>query len=336
MPMLLTNIKKYDIINIEIREGVFGVASRNLPFKDFEDKIHVMLYGGKGSRIFKAKDSKETAEVICCDHCNECSFYQAGTCLRTGGYFANNICKFGMKECFEGYTPAAKAFTAWHEHFRNDDKYGALQYPRARFFGVIGEYYMFEMTYVGIESYDKALQSSNGFLSRRECENAAFEMDGEKFSFVTDTHKRIFFKKENMTPELLHKLFSFTPRTIFESAEIKDHKSVDVPFALWMMKQKAPELYASLVAEYPEYQDKMPDFKGKSAKVKTLKPGSVLYDCHGNGFVLSEDRTVLTCDSFGTLLPFGAKTSVVTIPVTDDMVAEIPDNDCVTENTVFA
>ena len=292
------------------------MATKKLPLLDFENKISVTVTGGKS--IFKnVRDSKYLARVICCDHSSECSFFKEGKCLRKYDTVGRNQCPYGKVLSYEGYTPAARACNEWLHHFRSDEKYGALSNVGLdRHFGTMGEYYFFDTTYVSYKSRNGEEPKFDTSYSPYDC--------------------NLFIKKDELSLDWLNELFSFSPRATFGYGEIAAYKKEVVPFLLWEMSNAAPDLYKSFIDKFPKYKEVSPNFRGRRAYIATLKGGTVIRNVRDD-YVLSEDRTTLTCsDSKTSLLPFGAKGATIIIPVTPEMVCEIPTNDCVLPDTKFA
>ena len=290
------------------------MATKKLPSLDFENKISVTVTGGKS--IF-ARDSKYLARVICCDHTDTCSFFKEGKCLKKFNTVGRNECPYGTVRLFEGYTPAARACNEWLHHFKSDEKYGQLNYVGLdRHFGVVGDYYFFDTTYVSYK------------------ENKSGE---KKFDTAAGAYNsNIFIKKDELTLEWLNELLSYKPMAFFSYTELTKYRTEVVPFTLREMSSVAPDLYKALTEKYPEYAHKPPNYVGKRAYVATLKGGTVLNNL-GDKYILSEDRKTLTCtDCRHNLFPFGAKSAKVVIEVTPDLICEIPDNDCVLPDTTLA
>lgn len=296
------------------------MAARKLPdISNIENKITISLYGGKS--IFRGvPDSKYRAEVVSCN-CNSCSLKDKGMCLGvTSIARVKNVCKYGERHIFEGYTPRAAACYEWSQVFKSDPAYNQLDsVPNSICFAVIGDYYFIDTSYVGIEWLNDAPEGSPKY----------------KFDSSIKSDTCVFLEKEDADIDFITDLLKFQPRNIF-GERIKEYSKNIVPLILREMQKTAPELYAALVAKEESLADSSVDFVGKTVFVKTLKPDIDITDQNGV-FHLSEDRKTLTCKDYTSVfLPFEAKHSEITIPVTDKMTYKVKSNDEVCEDTEIA
>ena len=293
------------------------------------EKICVNIYGGKS--IFGGKETPERAEVISCERCTECSLYKAGKCLLVTAPLTCYRCPYGKMQEVKGYTSRAAKYSEWHRKWRNDETYGKLGSIGKTYFARIGEYYFLNLSYFSIRPKNEKDDWETQYLDYRPKEG----ITDKKWAVVRFGKTCNIFKKEELTVSLLNLLLSYKPYAMF-GGEIKDYQQKTVPFILQAIKKTAPELFADLIKEYPEYENRIPDYKNRYAYIHTLKGGTVLKDCHGSKWTLSEDRKTLTCDSYSALLPFSGRNATVSMPVTDKMAVKIEDNDWVTEDTVFS
>lgn len=279
---------------------------------NIENKITITLYGGVS--IFSKKPSKYRAEVVACD-CESCSLRENGMCLRVVSIARNkNICKYGVRHVYEGYTPAARSCQEWLHVFKSDECYRKLlNVPSAVHFAVIGDYYFIDTTYVGVKWTD------------------------DKYEITSDfgANTYVFVEKDKATAKFFIDLLTYTPRAMLGGA-IKEYRQSIVTLIMNDIRKLVPELYAEIIRDYPGL-DVDPDFVGKYVYVKTLKPGiDIQLDDYGV-FHLSDDRKTLTCDDYRSVfLPFGAKTSKIAIDVTDKLTYKVKSNDETCEDTEIA
>ena len=290
------------------------MARKALPnISSIENKINTSLYGGKS--FFRGiRDTKYRAEVISCD-CEHCSFREKGMCLKVTSVLSH-FCEYGKKYIFEGYTPQAMACHEWLHVFRSDETYGKLSYvPSDIRFGVIGEYYFINTTFVGV----------------------TWKENGEyAFETTTGPKSHVFIKKEDINVDFLEDLLSYKPYALMGGV-IREYQESIVPMILRQMRALAPELFSLLTETYPHFADIVPNFVGKTVYVKTLKPDIDIRIQNSGTFHLSADRKTLTCtDYHSSFLPFGAKTSQLVIPVTDEMTYKVQSNSEITDDTEIA
>lgn len=279
---------------------------------NIENKLTITLYGGRS--IFSKRDSKYRAEVVACD-CESCSLRENGMCLRVTSIARNkNICKYGFRYTYEGYTPAAKSCQDWLQVFKSDDCYHKLNnVPAAVHFAVIGDYYFIDTTYVGVKWTDDKYEITSAF----------------------GINTYIFIEKRKATTKFFVDLLTYTPHAILGGV-IGEYRQSIVTLIMNGIRKLAPELYADIIHDYPGL-DVTPNFVGKYVYVKTLKPGiDIQLGDHGV-FHLSDDRKTLTCDDYrSAFLPFDAKTSKITIDVTDELTYQVKSNDETCEDTEIA
>lgn len=277
-------------------------------------KINVMLYGGFD------KKTKNRAEIVYCDKCENCSFYKKGTCLSVRTFFSKD-CKFGKVNYVEGYTQRARKRYTFDSQYKNDDCYGSLKHPSDWRVGRIEDIILFNLSYAICDKrrleWNKWVDS--GTFKTRDC------------GLSTGTYS--YIPMEELTSDLLNDILSYNPRSMMGGV-IQDYHLKIVPNILFELSKILPDVYKKLIQDYPEYEEITPYFVGKKALIKSLPDGFVLEDSHGK-FVKNGDY--LECESYErAFLPFRAKEAKMTIKITDNMTYAIRDNSEVDENTVFA
>ena len=95
-----------------------------------------------------------------------------------------------------------------------------------------------------------------------------------------------------------------------------------------------PEMHKELQAARPDLCGKEVDYRGRQARIATLRPGSVIPDSLGNRFVLSDDRTELRCDCFKSALvsvggTYARGNAMVVLPVGEGDTVKVTENDWV-------
>lgn len=277
-------------------------------------KINVMLYGGFD------KKTKNRAEIVYCDKCDNCSFYKKGTCLNVT-CFLSERCKFGKISYVSGYTQRAKKRYTFDAQYKNDELYGALKHPTDWRVGRIEDIILFNLTYA---ICDKQRWSFNEWVDTdtfetREC------------GFATGTYSYVPLKE--LTSDILNDILSYRARSMM-GGTIRDYQAKIVPNVLFELSKMLPDVYDKLINDYPEYKEITPYFIGKKALIKSLPDGFILKDSDG-AFV--KNGCYLECECYKrAFMPFRAKEAKMVIKITDKMTYEIRDNSEVDENTVFA
>lgn len=116
--------------------------------------------------------------------------------------------------------------------------------------------------------------------------------------------------------------------------EITRYKEKVVPQFLHELKELFPEKYAAFENEFPDYEIKPPDWRGRIAKLSTCSKEQEYKDKIGNTFKF--DGNDIVCDCYkSSFTPFGGRNAKIRIRATDEMQVEITDNAQVTVDTVF-
>ena len=277
------------------------------------NKINVMLYGGFD------KKTKNRAEIIYCDKCEDCSLYSRGLCLNVTAPFSPR-CKYGKISTEHGYTQrAAKRYTFDSKH-RNDEKYGVLKHPNDWSVELVGDTVLFNLVYAIAEKkryiYNEWKNTDEYFVN-----DCGFSVGN--VSYVD---------KSELTTELIKKMVSYDARSIM-GGRIEAYNNKIVPNILDGIRKKFPEIYEKFVLEYPEYKDIAPNYVGRIAKISTLEDGIKLYSS-GGAFEKRGDK-LISEEYKSALLPFNGRKARVEIPITDNMTYKIEYNSQANENTEF-
>lgn len=278
-------------------------------------KINVMLYGGFDNK------TKNRAEIVSCDKCENCSFYRKNMCLNVTQAFSYS-CRFGSVDRITGYTQRAKSRLTFDSKYKADECYGKLKHPNDWRVGLIENIVVFNLTFAICDkkywnSWDHEWEDTNEYRVRET-------------GFSTGAYS--YIPLEELTPEVLYKILKYKPRTMLGYDEIKDYQNKIVPNVLFELSKLLPDLYEKLLEEYPEFKDIAPNFVGRMALVKSLPEGTVLHD-RGN-FI--KENGYLKSDCWkSAFLPFGGAEAEVKIKITDTMKCEIKNNSQVDENTEF-
>ena len=279
-------------------------------------KINVNLYGGKG--LFGGRETPLEAEEIYCDRYEQCSYYQAGKCLKCRAFLAPT-CKFGRTNTIKGYTSRARKYYSFKSTYENDEVYSKLKYPSEPV-AIMGDTLYIHYRY--------------GTVRKRTEQDEKWVKDVDGYIIKTSNYKSsVFIPLNEVTNNLLFAIFSNKPRAIMGGI-IEEYQNKVVPDIIQALKKVAPKIHKNFITEYPEF-DVAPNYIGKYAFIKTMVNGSKLEDAHGNIFILENGK--LICEKYkSSFVPFNGKIAKMEIDVRDDMEYKITSNNQCDENTRFA
>lgn len=282
-----------------------------------DNKINVMLFGGFD------KKSKNRAEIVYCDRCEDCSLYKKGKCLSVSAPFSSH-CKYGKVSKIQGFTQRAMKRYEFDARYKNDEKYGALKHPSDWRIAVMGDTVALNLTFAicdkkGWNDWKHEWEELEEYKTR-EC---------RMFGISTISYIPI----SDFSTKVIHNILTYIPMSIFGHNEISDYRKKIVPNILFEMSKILPDTYNKLIQEYPAFAEIVPNFIGKRAYVNSLADGVVLNDDRGK-FVKKGEYLESDCWK-SAFLPFGSNQATVRILITDKMVCKITDNSQVDENTVF-
>lgn len=267
--------------------------------------IHVGLYGD-GSR-----DSRLRAERIYCDMADQCSAYKAGKCFMVTTLFGSE-CGVGHVIKVDGGTKRSKAFLRVRKEAFSDPAYNKLKYPHGTRVTKIGDKALITMPYIEFEKLDRGKLGWHepGFGKRA-----------------------ILIDASNLSVENIYTICSATPVSM-TGERIGEYQTRVVPRFLHELRELFPYEYRAFLEKHPVYVDIPRDFAGQRARLATCNREGEFKDTNGNRFRFDGDAIV--CNEYkSAFLPFGAKVATIRIPVTEDLVVNITDNDQVTLGTKF-
>ena len=294
------------------------------------EKINTELYGGKSP--FSRKETPVEAEIICCDNYSECDFYKDGQCLKMRRFLGIG-CIYGSREVIKGYTSRAKKYSEFYRAYHGDETYGRLKSLNrsSKRFAVVGDYYYFDLESLYIAGIgEKKENRINKVISCKS--GRMYEINEKDVIGMSEC----LIPKEDVTADFLNELLGYRFFQLFfgnNGEANKRYHQKTVPDILTQIRDRVPELYEQLIAEYPAFADIMPDYRGRNAFIKTMKEGSILKARNGEEYVLHDGK--LTGTYHDAFLPFGSRQAEIVIDVTDDMTYVITDNNQVDENTKF-
>lgn len=268
--------------------------------------INVGLYGSgdRGHPVF--------AEWLYCDHADECSAYANGKCMGvTHGFYPR--CPFARIMHEKGGGNRSKACEILRTKVKANERYHKLSYPTHTNLLLTGDNAVLRLTFVDVIKEDKTTRLESPLF---------------RSSIIA-------LNKIELTPDLLHRICSFSPK-YFGGGTITEYKSNIVPNFLKELSNLFPDEYAELTCAHPEYANLTPDYTGRWAKIKTLNRSTTIQDPTGNIFHF--DGEYIVCPQYkSAFTPFLRTNTPVEIRIrlTEDSVCKIISNEQVTEDTVF-
>ena len=259
------------------------------------------------------KNVKQRCEILSCNACDSCEMYKQGKCVFKEYIFNRIICPHAIMHKEEGYTNRARSFYDWFQ--KKEKKYGnlvdALKYDDNKMCVVGGDYVYLPINHLHVYT--------------------------NKVEGIVNSH---FIPLEDFDVDKIKEIVDFVPLTLIDRAQIKEYQNKEVPKFLQQLKEVMPALYDKFFAKYPEYieklEDKVNDYVGRTAYIKTMVEGSVLVDCHNDKWTI--ESGYLVCKNTDmNLIPFISYNdhTEVKIKITDKMTYKITDNSQVTSDTVF-
>lgn len=258
--------------------------------------------------LFKSgRNEKAQMTAIYCDNYENCDAFKAGCCVSIDPF---NRCSHGRINRQTGYTRKARAFKQWideKKEFIKSQIAPNLKSPRDRIYR-IGDRYYFPYSFMDGAEFDTS--SKDKPFSRE----------------LVISNKWVDAK--DVTADLLNKICLAIPRTVFESAEIKDYQQKIVPKFVNDLHEHYPDLFELLT---PENKARINDINhiGRKAILQTLNSSKVktisgLWDWDYDTQTLSKPSSAL--DGF---------TGTLTATMTEDFEIAVTDNSQVRDDTKF-
>lgn len=252
-------------------------------------------------------NQRQWVEYVTCEKTEKCPLYADGKCACFRYLIGRNLtCPNGKWNRLEGYTSRSyEKFYKFQSLVEEKYKKTAEEFKEKLY--VVADY-----VYVPLPFLDSWVSDT--------------KVDG-----VVNDH---FFKIEDFNEDLVEKLVTFVPKTIFYEP-IKSYQNEDVPKFINQLKEEMPVIYGKWVRKYPETAQKYTDASnvGRTAYVSTLVDGSRI----GDGWVINGDWLVK--DKFDGYLftgRFSSKNKLnVRVKIEDDMVAKVESDEQVDKNTKY-
>lgn len=288
--------------------------------KTMSDKMDVIchyVYDPRSS-IFKTPANEKASYKTY--HCSlsSCPLRQAGTCAMMTGIYGTR-CPYGEITGDTGYTRRARKYGAWVSGAKGmySDAPCFLERPPVKM-AFIGDYVYLPYAHMTM------------------CDDVPFRSHTRLLSGGSP-----FLPRDEWTISTVSKLVDFRPQA-FLGGEIRSYQKEVVPRFLEHLREIDQDMWSRLVERNP-HLDKKPDYVGRKALLRTLKPGIDIRVSYAQ----NEDRTVIwhwdgeqarTSSESAYYKIWGGidadEVSVVIVP-SEKAQVEVQSNDWVTDNTVF-
>lgn len=318
-----------------------GTEATIVDFKSVTpEKVSVDLYGGKP--LFGGREKPLRAIEVWCSLANSkeaCPFRAKGQCLCVTDGFASTSCPYGRTSVTKGYTSRARKYLSFRNRYTEDPVYSALKQPSGDAFRVtrIGGYVAISMPYVTV-IYDPKHAESEYARCRYGKDGNVIVSPKVALSIV---RIRTWIPVEEVDASVFEALTRLLPRRLFDYTTINEYRDKEVPVMMEDLRLEWPEMYEEVVGANPELGEKEVDYRGRRARILTLKDGTELMT-KKNRFVLDVQAATLTCSEYHDSLISGVGSvrargdAALVLHVRDDDSIEVTDNDWVIPgHTVF-
>lgn len=253
------------------------------------------------------KNVKARCELTYCNNTDNCNHYKQGKCVVANRILSSIRCPHSRRTVEEGYTQRAKSFYSWQT--KRKEKYkdvlNAITTENSKLC-VCGDYVY--LPYPHLRNYVNSL------------------------SFITNEY---FCKLEDFTLDNIITIIKFRPQAMM-GGEIRDFQTKHVKTFIQHLKEEMPEIFKGVSEQFPDlvekHIDKIEDYVGRTAYIKTLKIGSELYK---DGKFVWNGEKLISDDYKGSFMPFGIKVGYLELVPEDNHTVKITNNSQVDENTKF-
>lgn len=270
----------------------------------------------------------QTAYKLFCSNKDNCSIFREKHCIMASMLMNGHDCPYGQKKWETGYTTRAAKHWDWYHEIHSLPQYNALQSSDG-FVHVVGGDELIITT--DMIEFRKALDDDDkspyayvdGYLIA-PCWHHIYEYHDDEFKKNHRFETGFRIKLSDLTPGIVDKLFSLTPRGLFSYEEIKSYKTEVLRDLKIILKKYAPHLLKEPVS-----------YVGKKAKLKTVNPGKIkLGNNHwaswDGEYIHDNDKPLWASFKSKEIDSFEAK-----IKPNDEFLVEITSDDQVNENTIF-
>ena len=287
--------------------------------------INVTYYDPR-NKLFKGQDNREHVTRYECECAEMCDAYKNGQCVLLNPIgFGMHRCPHGSRRQIDGYTQNARKFGELTKQYKNE--YAELLYKLKP-----------------IKHVQKLADS--WFLNLPWLTNdhsTTWESDSTDEEKAYQTSMRSFFKDrivnedivkdEDFNVDFICRLLDFRPKSWLNDNLWGSFRADYLPQFFYDLRKYYGEIYEEIKTVRPEVEDyaNRVTFKGKRARLLTLKPGqvkvnTVYFNWDGKQIETTADQAHM----WGNL-----KDAKVIIIPTENSVVEIVDDNTVSYETIF-
>jgi len=287
--------------------------------------INVTYYDPR-NKIFKDQDNREHVTWYECECAEMCDAYKTGKCvLLSLSGFCTHQCPHGSKHQIDGYTQNAKKFGELINRYKSE--YAELLYKLKPINHVqkLADYWFLNLPWLTNDHF--TLWKSDQTDEEREYQTSMT-------SFFKDRIiNEDIVKDEDFDVDFICRLLDFRPKSWLNDNLYNIFRKDYLPQFFYDLRKYYREIYDKVKAVRPEVDDyaNKVTFKGKYARLLTLKPGRVkvnamYFDWDGKQIETTADQA----NMWGKL-----KDAKVIITPTENSVVEIVDDNTVSDETIF-
>ena len=284
------------------------------------EKVTTYLTGGKS--VFGGREQPLYGHQVYCSCGRGCQFRQNGQCVCVPSrMLALSWCPYGNEHTAKGYTSRAQRYFSFKMRYEDDPTYMALQgVGDMAYLRLVGDYAYLHLPELRIAA------------DREGAEGTRVGRDGQiRIGNPIFGGTETWLKQGLIDVEAIIAICESVPRSSWTGERLDSYQEKTVPAFIEDLRIHWPAMYAELESARPDLCGREVDYRGRKARIATLRAGIALPSFGGNKFVLSDDRTELRCDDFrdisvrvGTAKARGGAT--VVLPVGEDDVIEVKDN----------
>lgn len=272
--------------------------------------VHFHLFDPSRT-IFKSisRDPAESTTITC--ELENCSLRDNGQCM-LAKTFSPDKCPYGKLTREKGFGKSAKSFYPWIRERNEKYKGVPCLHGAVNKLAFVGDYVYLPYPHINLKD----------------------GMGGQNNIPIVGT----LIERKDWTIETVLKIIDFRPRSLF-GGEIFDYQKESVPLFIQHLHEVDHLMYQAIITARPEL-DKTPDYVGRVAYLKTLKPNIVIPAYNAEYPVVWKwDGEFLTTNSANAYdsawgkIP--AKSVELRMVPQDDATVKVVDNSWVTENTKF-
>lgn len=287
------------------------------------EKVTTYLTGGKS--ILGGREKPLVAHEVRCSCEGECQFRKDGQCVCVASRLMGlSWCPYGSVTKRRGYTSRARKYHEFERRHKEDPAYMALGgVGHMAYLRLVGDYAYLHLP----EPWLTVAEDGKG--GRPIGRDGQLRIDSPVFG---GTER--WLKRELIDVDVIIGICEFVPWNSWKGQPMASYQKKTIPAFVEDLRLRWPEMYAELESVRPDLCGREVDYRGRQARIATLRPGSMIPDSLGNRFVLSDDRTELRCDCFKSALvsvggAYARGNATVVLPVGEGDTVKVTENDWV-------